>query len=112
MSRYVDIDSEFLKEWLRTETKKAMQRTEALIEGKYLAYSPEGLNDLINEILGLMPEVDVVEVVRCKDCKHLKGNNGYDRPWCGKLEWLYLITKKPDDYCSHGERREDVRESN
>ena len=61
MSRYVDIESEFLKEWLRTETKKAMQHTEDLIEGKYLVYSPEGLNVLINEILGLIPTADVVE---------------------------------------------------
>ena len=37
-------------------------------------------------------DADLVEIVRCKDCKHLKGNNGYDRPWCGLTEWMDQTT--------------------
>lgn len=59
-----------------------------------------------------MPTADVVEVVRCKDCKYYKeyiGNKGSAMmcfcPCCiggqGK--------KSEDDYCSYGERREDER---
>ena len=43
------------------------------------------------------PTADVVEVVRCKDCKHYKTDG-----WCiwDGEEW------KPDEFCSRGERRE------
>lgn len=48
--------------------------------------------------------VDVVEVVRCKDCKW------YERkfPWnCHSYECSYLEAPMDDnDYCSLGERRE------
>ena len=48
------------------------------------------------------PTADVVEVVRCKDCKYYcedekmcNDTNGFDRYW------------KPTDFCAYGERRED-----
>jgi hypothetical protein len=54
--------------------------------------------------LGFSPTADVVEVVRCKDCKH------YKTPECamwlecsacgGQWDWC-----NPNDYCSYGERR-------
>ena len=58
----------------------------------------EGLNavyDLtdLEDYLAGIPTADVVEVVRCKDCKHW--NNGD----CYRLE-LSL----PSDFCSYGER--------
>ena len=50
-----------------------------------------------------LPSADVVEVVRCKDCKYYDYENdncldesGFGRTW------------KPTDYCSYGERRTDV----
>ena len=44
--------------------------------------------------------VDAVEVVRCKDCKHLNGEYR-----CVNWRGLYDYTKA-DDFCSYGERRE------
>ena len=56
------------------------------------------------------PEVDAVEVVRCKDCKHCE--MCYPRKKIGEeaeQAWdcrRYKVWKKPDDFCSYGERRE------
>ena len=52
------------------------------------------------------PAVDAVEVVRCKDCKHIKAviDYGWDRLLC--TEWHWYPTK-PDYFCSKGERRAD-----
>ena len=44
---------------------------------------------------------DRVEVVRCKDCKHLEISGCYGE--CGKG---YLGIVRPDCYCCYGERRE------
>lgn len=43
---------------------------------------------------------DRVEVVRCKDCKHLEISGCYGE--CGKG---YLGIVRPDCYCCYGERR-------
>lgn len=57
------------------------------------------------------PAVDVVEVVRCKDC--IKGC----RKFIGKTEtvecqcYYYMDTRKfkdPMDFCSHGARKEQT----
>lgn len=50
--------------------------------------------------IGCIPAADVVEVVRCKDC----------RWWNGKEARVCVIEpyepcRKPDDYCSRGERK-------
>lgn len=48
---------------------------------------------------------DVVEVVRCKDCKYWQDNNdGYPHQEC---RWSNYETPDPDDYCSYGEMRKD-----
>ena len=43
-----------------------------------------------------LPTVDMVEVVRCKDCKYFNGNMKF----CD-----YSCQVKDDDYCSWGERK-------
>ena len=54
-------------------------------------------------VIAYLPASDVVEVVRCKDCKHT-----YFLYSCGK----YMCkkgcgaTKSENDFCSHGERKE------
>ena len=46
-------------------------------------------------------DVDVVEVVRCKDCIHYwKNKPSDDVPVC-------LASPKDDAFCSEGERKED-----
>lgn len=53
--------------------------------------------------VGALPAADVVEVVRCIDCVHLgfKDFSGIcdGGPMCGIVH--------PDDYCSHGKRKEE-----
>lgn len=52
--------------------------------------------DIIKDIRSLPSVADVVEIVRCKDCK-------YKDTCCRMIR----NEKKPNDYCSFGERRED-----
>ena len=57
---------------------------------------------------GCPPTADVVEVVRCKDCKHAEIQD-YAPPscrYCCKYSALYHAK---NFYCSMGERREDER---
>lgn len=56
------------------------------------------------------PTADVVEVVRCKDCKHWN-NEGYDpileSAWgeCQKsFDDYHCCETTEDDYCSYGEK--------
>ena len=46
-----------------------------------------------------LPSVDAVEVVRCKNCKHLFEDNG--------CPLRYFKTHLEDDFCSYGERKTD-----
>ena len=61
------------------------------------------------------PSADVVEVVRCKDCKYLKpftsqyGSGQYCECPCS---FGGQGIKKPDDYCSYGEQRDDREYNN
>lgn len=51
--------------------------------------------------LALTEEVDSVQVVRCKDCKHEFGGSCII---CG------FQKRKPEDFCSYGERKDDEHE--
>lgn len=57
---------------------------------------------LVNGLLSAIPAADVVEVVRCKDCKRrYVGGNGLTHYWvCDFLD----AENKDDGYCSYGER--------
>jgi hypothetical protein len=48
-----------------------------------------------------LPAADVVEVVRCKDCKHYKPVT----PTCGNC-FLTTGIQRPKYFCSRGERKE------
>lgn len=52
--------------------------------------------ELISEFISEQPSADVVEVVRCKDCKKFRNNI------CRK----FMICTELTDYCSYGERKE------
>lgn len=62
----------------------------------------DGIDTAISE-LSVMPAADVVEVVRCKDCKLMSHDeHGY---WCIND---YQASLDPDkDYCSRAVRRAD-----
>lgn len=50
-----------------------------------------------------IPRVDAVEVVRCRDCKHCDPENYHcDHP----MSTAAPLRRKPDDFCSYGERKE------
>ena len=50
------------------------------------------------------PTVDVVEVVRCRECRYRFKNNGHDKSGCPIID--ANIWMDDDDFCSHGERKE------
>lgn len=93
MSRYIDAD-----ELIKTITSTN--------------FTTAGANDILaiccKIVVDNAPTADVVEVVRCKDCKHYKRNipcvGGY---YNGCDEWIdegNAITVYDNDYCSYGER--------
>ena len=52
------------------------------------------------------PTADVVEVVRCKDCKSYKTDTDYCKEYrVGYCEWDNTVKTKMH-FCSYGERRE------
>ena len=71
------------------------------IQGKYF-----------REVVDNAPQVDAVEVVRCKDCQHYDNSEGIQ--WCklnskfypGGFDWHSF---PEDGFCSYGERRTDGR---
>lgn len=55
------------------------------------------------------PTADVAEVVRCKDCKHWciqEGNDINKSYFCSRDKMWCMPTRKSDDFCSYGERKE------
>ena len=62
-------------------------------------------NITLREALKKQPTADVVEVVRCKDCRHFEysqiNNRGFRICQASKMD----ITE--NDFCSYGERRKD-----
>jgi hypothetical protein len=62
------------------------------------------------QLLVRQPAADVAEVVRCKNCKWFADNNGGEWYGCQMFQVVRITPEdapKPDDFCSHGERKED-----
>ena len=53
--------------------------------------------DEVSGVIDNCPTVDAVPVVRCRDCAHLYGSLCAA---CG------LLLRKPDEFCSRGERKD------
>ncbi len=77
--RYIDADNILYKD---------------LSEGRGVCWVT--FRDWINE----MQTADVVEVVRCRDCK-------YHAEFSSKCNKLNLTPMWPNDYCSYGEEKEE-----
>lgn len=67
----------------------------------FLTAPKHSKDGIIDEIV-YQPTADVVEVVRCKDCKYFTYDNG---GCCGKGVGLCFADE--DQYCSYGERSEE-----
>lgn len=61
--------------------------------------------DKATHCVDVMPTVDAVEVIRCKDCKYY--NDRYK--WCDAYVLVHLDIEK-DGYCSRAERKEECQE--
>lgn len=73
------------------------------------------VNELAADFFQTVFEADVVEVVRCKDCKYLKpfaSQYGAGQFCECPCSFGGQGIKKPDDYCSYGERRDDKEYNN
>ena len=91
------------------ERKAAMLMPELPKEHRH--YQTDNLDDAYGQgwddalcCLERIPAVDVVPVVRCKDCKYWQDNNdGYPHEEC---RWGHGETPDANDFCSYGECRE------
>ena len=74
-----------------------------IAKDKYYSDFHKSMADLtsLRELLEDSPTADVVEVVRCKDCKNLMFSDFY-----GECSKGYMGIVQPDDYCSRGERKD------
>lgn len=86
MSRYIDAE----------ELGIGTARPEAFVRPEYAT----GWNSAI-EIIKNAPTADVVEVVRCKDCKCYELMKSNNKHFCN--EFGGYITE--NDFCSRGEKR-------
>ena len=103
MSRYIDADA--FDERVRISV--------GLVEEELTEDYKDGVRCTL-ELLKTQPTADVVEVIRCKECKHYRKNiSCVGGLYNGCSEWLNEgneIEVREDGFCSYGERREDDKE--
>ena len=61
----------------------------------------------VNRALDDSPTVDAVPVVRCRECKHYKTGVCLKIYYDGLASRYAWQERKPDDFCSYGEKRRD-----
>ena len=93
MSKYIDADLLISKELIPL-TKRLDCCHPKQMKGVLMAMSK----------IDSAPAADVVEVVRCKDCKHLMFSDMY-----GECSQAHMGIVRPDDFCSYGEREDEKR---
>lgn len=60
---------------------------------------------MAERVIDSQPTVDAVPVVRCRECNHCDPENYHcDHP----MSTAAPLRRKPDDFCSYGERKEGV----
>lgn len=91
MARLIDADA-FLKDILTSGIGKTI-----------IEYSESDIAYMIRK----RPTVDAVEVVRCKDCKH-RGTDYCIFHIKGEPADEELLGKLDNDFCSYGERKDNV----
>lgn len=84
-----------------------IERSKEFIQGAIDCCNPSIRNAVrVRKYLEEQPAADVVEVVRCKDCRHYKRwiwSDGEIALYCDK-HWGHPEAA-PDDFCSYGERK-------
>ena len=60
------------------------------------------------ERISELPKADIVEVVRCKDCKHYSHDvDANEGEWdCCRVYGMFV---DPNDFCSEGERKDGTK---
>lgn len=84
--------------YIREQSEECQKAFEEL-GGESRIYA-DAYNDLAEDFYSI-PAADVVPVVRCRDCAHLYGS------LCAACGFLL---RKPDEFCSRGERKETDHE--
>lgn len=70
-------------------------------------YDNADLDEIALPLVDDAPTVDAVEVIRCRECKHCDPENHHcDHP----MSTSAPLSRKPDDFCSYGERKDDEHE--
>lgn len=73
----------------------------------FSSYKLDYVRRWLNEEFEVKRNVDVVPVVRCKDCKWFVDNNGGEWYGCKMFQVVRITPEdapKPDDFCSYRER--------
>lgn len=79
-----------------------------MTENAYLNMTALDVLKMVSEWIAEAPAIDAVPVVRCKDCKHGFERSGR-KPFGCYLHGKNGITLHDgDDFCSYGERREEI----
>ena len=104
MSRYIDADA------LLAELQEEIDFKTSMYTEEQNMYFSAGLKCAYRDVKS-QPTADVVEVVRCKDCKHNVANWEHDELDISDYTDItcdYFMTDgmEADDYCSYGERKE------
>ena len=97
MSRYIDADK-----LLNPDNIIVMQDETGIDEFPYTYTNAVKVETILSA-----PTADVVEVVRCRDCKH-RYVPCRCALWFGMADGKeYFVERGEDFYCSYGERREE-----
>lgn len=78
------------------------EQAELIVESALREYIRTGAVETAFEKLYSLPDADVVEVVRCKDCKNLYPDD------TGKLHWCdcHRMFVGLDDFCNYGKPKD------
>ena len=97
MARLIDADA-LLDEFLNRYTERE--------RGWNLVFAACEIKQDFADMISNATTADAVEVVRCRECKYRFKNNGHSRDGCPIID--ANIWMDDDDFCSHGERKEDA----
>jgi hypothetical protein len=73
----------------------------------YRLVEPSGVGRVHCSLIDELPRADVVEVVRCKDCKHKMTASFNGDILIGCSNQSALLDVCDNGFCSYGERREE-----